>query len=74
MNSKAGKPALACVMGDMNMVRALGMGGIGCAVVTQPGDAVLHSRYTTQAMFWEDFENGGEALVEMLMRFGSAQP
>jgi predicted ATP-grasp superfamily ATP-dependent carboligase len=74
MNSKAGKPALACVMGDMNMVRALGMGGIECAVVTQPGDAVLHSRYTTQAMFWEDFENGGEALVEMLMRFGSAQP
>jgi D-aspartate ligase len=73
MNSKAGKPALACVMGDMNMVRALGMGGIGCAVVTQPGDAVLHSRYTTQAMFWEDFENGGEALVEMLMRFGTAQ-
>ena len=74
MNSKAGTPALACVMGDMNMVRALGMGGIGCAVVTQPGDPVLHSRYTTQAMFWEDFENGGEALVEMLMRFGSAQP
>ena len=61
-------------MGDMNMVRALGMGGIGCAVVTQPGDAVLHSRYTNQALYWEDFENGGEALVEMLMRFGSAQP
>lgn len=74
MNNKAGKSGLACVMGDMNMVRALGMGGIGCAVVTQPGDAVLHSRYTTQAMFWEDFENGGEALVEMLMRFGSVQP
>ena len=50
------------------------MGGIGCAVVTQPGDAVLHSRYTNQALYWEDFENGGEALVEMLMRFGSAQP
>ena len=74
MSNKTGKPALACVMGDMNMVRALGMGGIGCAVVTQPGDPVLHSRYTTQALYWEDFENGGEALVEMLMRFGLAQP
>src|SRR4051794_40232999 len=74
MSNKASKPALACVMGDMNMVRALGMGGIGCAVVTQPSDPVLHSRYTDQALYWDDFENGGDALVEMLMRFGLAQP
>lgn len=74
MSKKPSKPVLACVMGDMNMVRALGMGGIGCAVVTQPGDPVLHSRYTTQAMFWEDFENGGEPLIDMLMRFAATQP
>ena len=64
------RTALACVMGDMNMVRALGMGGIGCAVVTQPGDLVLHSRYTNQALYWEDFENGGEVFFPQALDHG----
>ena len=74
MSDKAARSALACVMGDLNMVRALGLGGIGCAVVARDGEAALHSRYTRQVLPWEDFENGGDTLVEMLMSFGSAQP
>ncbi|QQP92053.1 ATP-grasp domain-containing protein [Skermanella sp. TT6] len=74
MSEKQDKRALACVMGDMNMVRALGMGGIGCALVTQPGDPALHSRYTRQAVFWDDFENRHAELIDLLVDFASRQP
>lgn len=65
---------LACVMGDLNMVRALGLGGIGCAVVARPDDTALYSRHTRRALYWDNFENGQTALIEKLVRFGAAQP
>lgn len=63
---------LACVLGDMDLLRPLGLAGIRCAVVGPPGGATAHSRFTERLIPWE----GGcdDALVDRLLRFGAAQP
>ncbi|MCM8736327.1 ATP-grasp domain-containing protein [Azospirillum sp. A1-3] len=62
---------LACVLGDMDLVRPLGLAGIRCAVVGAPGGAAAHSRFTERLIPWE----GGneDVLVDRLLRFGAAQ-
>jgi predicted ATP-grasp superfamily ATP-dependent carboligase len=70
----AGEGPLACVMGDMDLVRPLGLAGIGCAVVAAPGDPVRFSRFTRAALdcpeeAWADEHE----LVERLVAFGCAQ-
>ena len=67
-------PALACVMGDMDLVRPLGLAGIRCAAVAPAGSPPVHSRFVQATIPWVDFWQGGEDLVEALVRFGSAQP
>src|SRR5205807_1928947 len=37
--------ALACVMGDLDLVRPLGLAGIACAAVTRPGNPSIYSRF-----------------------------
>ncbi|CAO3431903.1 carboxylate--amine ligase [Azospirillum doebereinerae] len=68
----------ACVLGDMDLVRPLGLAGIRCAVVTPPGGATAYSRFTETVLPWppdSTTESGGEdALVEALLRFGLSQP
>lgn len=67
--------ALACVVGGgMDMVRPLGLAGIRCAVVTQPGSPSVYSRFTRAALYWKDLSEGTEELLEALLRFGAAQP
>lgn len=61
-------------MGDMDLVRPLGLAGVRCAVVTGPGSPALYSRFTHAALHWGEFWEGGEALVERLMRFAARQP
>ncbi|MBK1837084.1 ATP-grasp domain-containing protein [Azospirillum sp. YIM B02556] len=70
---KSGKKAgpLACVLGDMDLVRPLGLAGIRCAVVGPPGAATAHSRFTERLIPWEGGSDG--ALVNRLLRFGAAQ-
>ena len=70
--SKRKTGALACVLGDMDLVRPLGLAGVRCAVVGAPGGATAHSRFTERTIPWE----GGcdDALVDRLLRFGAAQP
>lgn len=41
---------LACVLGDMDLVRPLGLGGIRCAVVAGPDAPVRFSRFTRDAI------------------------
>ncbi len=65
--------ALACVMGDMDLVRPIALAGIRCAVVTQPGAPSLYSRYAQSRLPWVDFSTNADALVESLVRFGQAQ-
>ena len=61
-------------MGDMDLVRPLGLAGIACAVVAPPGSPPVHSRFNRATIPWRDFWEGGEGLVEALVRFGSEQP
>jgi predicted ATP-grasp superfamily ATP-dependent carboligase len=64
--------ALACVMGNMDLVRPLGIAGIPCAVIARPGSPTLYSRFTRTALYRDDSERTDE-LIEELVRFGAAQ-
>lgn len=66
--------ALACVMGDMDLVRPIARAGVDCAVVNRPGSPSLYSRYTQARLPWQNFSADDAALVEELVRFGKAQP
>jgi len=67
------RSALACVMGDLDLLRPIASAGISCAVVTRPGVPSLYSRYVQSRLAWDDFSNDAEKLVEELVRFGKAQ-
>jgi D-aspartate ligase len=64
---------LACVMGDMDLVRPLGMAGVACAVVAKPGDPTRYSRFTRGTIEWADAWTESEALLERLLAFGRSQ-
>ncbi len=67
-------PALACVMGDMDLLRPIALAGIPCTVITRPGVPSLYSRFTQSSLCWDDFSENVEELVDALVRFGAAQP
>ena len=64
---------LACVMGDMDLMRPLGLAGIDCAVAVPPGAGARYSRFTRHALDWFSPWEQPEALVEELIRFGETQ-
>ena len=64
---------LACVLGDADLLRALGLAGIPCAVAAQPGDPARYSRFARVVLDWADAWDRPEALLESLERFGAAQ-
>jgi predicted ATP-grasp superfamily ATP-dependent carboligase len=65
--------ALACVLGDADLLRSLGLAGIPCAVAAQPGDPARYSRFARVVLDWADAWDRPEALLESLERFGAAQ-
>ena len=64
---------LACVLGDMDLVRPLGLSGVDCVVAVPPGAAPRFSRFTRAALEWANPWEHGDKLVETLMQFGTAQ-
>jgi predicted ATP-grasp superfamily ATP-dependent carboligase len=60
-------------MGDMDLVRPLGLAGVRCAVVARRGAPKRFSRFVRAAVDWADAWEQPEALVEALARFGSSQ-
>jgi D-aspartate ligase len=64
---------LACVIGEIDLVRALALAGVRSAVVAPPGAITRYSRFTTAVIDWIDPWMQPEALVERLVRFGSSQ-
>lgn len=74
MKARISRPALACVMGGMDLVRPLGLAGIGCAVVAPPGGPPLYSRFTKASICWGDPQDGPEDLLDALLTFGASQP
>ena len=64
---------LACVMGDIDLLRPLGMAGIPCAVVTRPRTMPRYSRYTHISLKWNDPWKKPEKVLEILLQFGQSQ-
>lgn len=60
-------------MGDMDLLQPIAMAGIPCAVVTRPGVPSLYSRHTRSRLCWDDFSENTGALLDILLRFGTAQ-
>ena len=65
--------ALACVMGDMDLLRPIAAAGISCAVVTRPGLPSLYSRFASARLPWDDFSQNTGALLDALEHFGGTQ-
>ena len=65
--------AIACVMGDMDLLQPIAMTGIRCMVVTRAGVPSLYSRFAQTHMQWDDFSQNTEKLLGALIRFGAAQ-
>ena len=57
---------MAIVLGDMDLLRPLGLAGIACAVVARRSSAVRHSRFTARIIEWTADEH---ELVERMCRF-----
>ena len=66
--------ALACVLGDMDLVRSLGIAGINCAVAVPPGAPPRYSRYTKAVIDWANPWEDADTLVRNLIAFGKTQP
>jgi D-aspartate ligase len=66
-------PAVACVMGDMDLLRPLVLAGVPCAVVTRAGSPSLYSRYAQSRLVWDDCSKNTEVLVDALVHFGQTQ-
>jgi predicted ATP-grasp superfamily ATP-dependent carboligase/CelD/BcsL family acetyltransferase involved in cellulose biosynthesis len=64
----------ALVLGDVDLVRALGLERISSVVLSPPGSPVRYSRHTRAALPWHNAWERPEALVDALVRFGQAQP
>jgi CelD/BcsL family acetyltransferase involved in cellulose biosynthesis/predicted ATP-grasp superfamily ATP-dependent carboligase len=68
-----GRSTLACVMGDIDLLRPLALAGIPCAVVTRPGVPSLYSRAATLRLPWHTFAPDDATLVDALVALGEAQ-
>jgi predicted ATP-grasp superfamily ATP-dependent carboligase/CelD/BcsL family acetyltransferase involved in cellulose biosynthesis len=76
---RGGRPAHpvrppAVVLGDIDLVRALGYARIPSTVLAPPGAPVRYSRHTRAVFPWHNAWEHPERLVESLVRFGQAQP
>ncbi|HEX7120768.1 MAG TPA: GNAT family N-acetyltransferase [Gemmatimonadaceae bacterium] len=69
-----GRHPPAVVMGDVDLVRALGLGGIRSDVLAPPNAAARYSRFTRTCLPWIDPWEGPEALVEALLAHAAVQP
>lgn len=66
---------IACVIGDLSLVRALGLAGIPVAVVAADRRSpVARSRYVRQVVEAPSFVDAPAEAVRALVRFGRAQP
>lgn len=64
----------ACVMGDVDLVRTLGLAGLSATVLAPPGSPARHSRHTRGVVPWSDAWARPDDLVETLVGLGQAEP
>jgi predicted ATP-grasp superfamily ATP-dependent carboligase len=72
-HDEAARP-LACVIGDIDLVRPLGLVGIRSVVVAAPTDPVRRSRMNAAFLPWTAGEADTRVLVERLLDVAAAQP
>lgn len=72
MENNMNKP-IACVMGDIDMLRPLGLAEIPCAVMAKRGAMPRFSRYNRQTLEWGDAWQEPQKVLELLMDFGRSQ-
>lgn len=63
------REAPACVIGEIDLVRALGIAGIGSIVVSPPGDFTRYSRHRRGVVSRLDAAHQPELLVERLVGY-----
>jgi D-aspartate ligase len=66
-------PAIACVLGEIDLVTALGRAGIPCAVAAVPGDPATYSRHVKDRLEWFDPWDRPHDMSDALMRWARAQ-
>ena len=64
---------LACVMGDIDLVRPLGLAGIACVVAAAPGDPARYSHFTLANLDYADPWEDESRMVDILLAFGAGQ-
>jgi D-aspartate ligase len=64
----------ACVIGDVDIVVALGLAGIRSIVVAKEGNPSRYSRYAEARVEWADPWLAPEALVDRLLAAAATQP
>jgi D-aspartate ligase len=65
---------LACVLGDVDLVRALALAGVRSAVVAEVGQPARYSRSAAAALDRFDPGRDPERALEGLLAFGASQP
>jgi len=66
-------PPLACVMGDIDLLRAVVLGGIPAVVATKPGSPARYSRYARRALAWADPWEQPDEAIRLLVEFAATQ-
>lgn len=73
LRERRGQVAPAVVMGDHDLVRALGLAGIPSVVVAPPGSAARYSRSAVGALPWVDSWDQPETMIDTLVAHGLRQ-
>jgi predicted ATP-grasp superfamily ATP-dependent carboligase len=63
----------ACVLGGVDLMRAIGMTGVPCASVSPEGALPRYSRFCKATVRWHDPTKEPEALLEALLEFARTQ-
>lgn len=62
------------MLGDTDLLRALALAGVPCAVAAAPGTPARYSRLARVVLDWTDAWEQPDALVSLLERFAAAEP
>jgi D-aspartate ligase len=69
------KAPIACVIGDLSLIRALGRANLEiAAVTTDPAADLVHSRYVSRVVVAPSFAEDPHGAVTELLRFGAQFP
>jgi predicted ATP-grasp superfamily ATP-dependent carboligase len=68
---RAGDRPLAVVLGDTDLIRALGLAGIKCAVSSRERSPIPHSRFVAERIAWANNWGDPEAVVANLLDYAA---